>query len=232
MTAIHDYFDKVIPISYFVGTGGNFLRAFITDAKYNRHQPIKFSQYGNSHSYIEDFHVSSFFNLDDDDNDKLTAILETRPLSDSIEPYYVQTHIIDTNLLTANFNKNIRIVFSESDSLDIFHIFLGKVMNDTMNVNYGNIIDLKVDKLDRFFIAHRMAKHKFAMLTYHKYFHNDNLPNVLCISFKELLYYEPSILLKKLSDFTNIPIIQFNTVNLNKWRELTLQGIKLIQSKI
>lgn len=227
----NDYFYSVIPISYYSGTGGNFLRAFITDAKYNNHTNIELSQFGNAHTYIKDFPIRGF-NLEDDDTDKLVAILNTKPITDSESPYYVQTHITNMDMLIKNFHRNIRIVFDEDDFLDIFYIFLGKIMNDIMNITHGPTIDLTVDKLDKYFLIHRRAKHNFGIKKYHRCFQNDNKENVLYISFNDLLRGNIEILIYNISKFTEIPTQHFNVNNLIRWRELTNNCIKYVQDKI
>jgi hypothetical protein len=52
--------------------------------------------------------------------------------------------------------------------------------------------------------------------------------NVLCISWKELVYYEPDILINKLHNFTQIPKENFNLENLYNWRKATISCIETL----
>lgn len=213
----------IVVISYFGATGGNFVQAYLNDAKNNKHIPISYSTYGNAHQYKNDLPVGMFHMKTPSDEEKVKTILSTDPIINTVPPYFVRAHIADINYLSTVFEKNIRITYDINEMDTLFYIGIGKIFND-MNLytsDEGNFYKkINIPYLQNLMNEKRQLHNK-GIEFYSNFFINDGHSTVLYLPFNELLNACEVQVTKKLSDYTNVPYDNFNIDNLRKWRELT-----------
>lgn len=194
------------------GTGGNFLCHFISSAKRNIKDIIPLSEHGNSHEFgIKD--IDSFSRgIAWPDKDKVDFLFSQLPKPGAEKPYYVNCHILDINMINANFKKSIRIVYDEDDISEITNVFYGKWFIDTQ---IGKSVPIY--KKESYALGMRYRQRKFLKM--------QDMPNVLFISWKE--YFKGNIddFIEKLSTFTNINIENFSKESLIHWRKKTQECI-------
>jgi hypothetical protein len=203
----------IVPITFIHGTGGNFLCSFIIAAKNNNQTPFVLSYHGNMHeNSLKDIPTepTSIENLD---QLKIDSIINGKIMVD-ISPYYTSSHISDLELLQNYFERSIRITYDNNDILEISNAYIGKFWLDQKS--YKKDINVL---------------HKISINTLTKYqskFYEQLIDNVLFISWDTLLHGDSLVLIEKLSNFTQIPMENFNIDNLNHWRERTRLCIKKI----
>jgi hypothetical protein len=191
------------------GTGGQFLSNFITAAKTKNNQAIQLSVFGNSHANnLIDFIFSgrSSFSPSHSDSLKIDAILNIIG-KDSSPIYYPAMHLMDIEKTLEIFDKVISIHYDATDMFDIILVIYGKYYIDEMN--HADIT------MNRYF----NIKHELKQAS--KKFNSYDSPNVLNISWKEMMYSDSIV--DKISLFTNIPKENFNIQNLFEWRKVTLR---------
>ena len=204
----------IIPVTYMSGTGGSFLARFITFAKLNSKDILNLSKHGNAHTgYIE--LPCSVLGPGEDDIIKIEHILNIQPCDGVFPIYYVPVHIVDLQLCMNFFEKAIRITYEKDDMDNIAICYVGKYHIDSIH-NEASIFNLNLQS--------QMMLLKFA-----NQFSTMKLNlNVLNISWKELVYYDPNILINKLHNFTKIPLENFNIENLYNWRKATISCIETL----
>jgi hypothetical protein len=197
------------------GTGGSFLARFITFAKLNSKDILKLSKHGNAHSgYIE---LPRSILGPSDDNLIIEHMLNAIPKDNVLPIYYVPAHILDIKLCMNFFEKAIRIIYKKDDIEDITYAYLGKRQIDVVCKDESpNVFNLYMHSL--MFITKYI--NYFSMI--------EENSNILNISWKELVYYEPDILINKLHNFTQIPKENFNLANLYNWRKATISCIETL----
>jgi hypothetical protein len=139
--------------------------------------------------------------------------------TDKIKPYYTLGHIVDSQLITKNFKKSIRITYDKDDIDLLTNIFIGKYVSDSKN--------LVRNKLSIFIPATKFQLVKNS--TNFVYEHHDN---VLYVSWKNIYHDNPSILIDKLHKFTDIPMANFSVDQLLQWREVTRLGANTVETRI
>jgi hypothetical protein len=204
----------IIPVTYMSGTGGSFLARFITFAKLNSKDILNLSKHGNAHTgYIE--LPRSVLGPVEDDIIKIEHILNIQPCDGVFPIYYVPVHIVDLQLCMNFFEKAIRITYEKDDIADVAICYVGKYHVDAIH-NESSIFNLNLHS--------QMMLLKFA-----NQFSTMKLnSNVLHISWKEILHYDPNILITKLNNFTQIPKENFNIENLYNWRKATISCIETL----
>ena len=204
----------IIPVTYMSGTGGSFLARFITFAKLNSKDILNLSKHGNAHTgYIE--LPRSVLGPAEDDIIKIEHILNIQPCDGVFPIYYVPVHIVDLQLCMNFFEKAIRITYEKDDIADVAICYVGKYHVDAIH-NESSISNLNLHS--------QMLLLKFA-----NQFSTMKLNlNVLNISWKELVHYDPNILINKLHNFTKIPLENFNIENLYNWRKATISCIETL----
>ena len=210
----------IIPISYMSGTGGNFLCHFIVSAKYNDFDKyaLKLSIYGNAHGNGADIPIAPYAPYDSDEK-KIDYLLSYDIATDKIKPYYTLGHIVDSQLITKNFKKSIRITYDKDDIDLLTNIFIGKYVSDSKN--------LVRNKLSIFIPAT-----KFQLVKNSTNFVYEQHDNVLYVSWKNIYHDNPSILIDKLHKFTDIPVINFSIDQLLQWRDTTRLGANTVEKLI
>jgi hypothetical protein len=220
---------NIVPITYFGGTGGHFLRSLIIAAKVE-YEPIwEFSPYGNAHWAPTEWYNDTFNtpkgsppDLSMTVKDVLKKIEDSKIYCDPLEFYYHQFHIVDLNELMRYFSRSIRICYEYKDIKEIGLAMLAKTGID------GNVIKDPNDitEMRKFFMARQVLgiKHckDFQRVTY-----NDR---VYPVPWNMMLREDPEMLFEGLFSFTGFE--KFSLDNLLKWRELTLKGISDMEQRI
>ena len=201
--------DDIIPITYIGGTGGNFLCHFIVSAKRNNKDIIKLSEHGNAHSFCVKDIIGPGQGLLTPDLFKIKYILSQLPSDGSTKPYYTTAHLIDINTINSYFSRSVRITYEVDDITDIATTFYGKF-----------IVDCKKPKksIKNISVEHYRWINEFSF--------KENMPNVLFVSWKELLNENVNDLISKISIFTDIDKDKFLPESLMHWRDKTHMCIK------
>lgn len=201
---------SVIPIVYMAGTGGHFLSAFLRKARLNEIESnFKLSVYGNCHNIRLD--LGSAGGLADPLDEKIEII--KRNVVDHSITHYWPLHSDNIDHVMREFDKCIKITYTESDITDVAAIFY---------VKWG-IEGQHITEPFKEFNFHRMLH------DYQPYFcpNIDYSDRILNISWYEL-YHEDRIddVIKKLSDYTNIPIDNFDKNFMFAWRRNTQRCLR------
>jgi len=150
--------------------------------------------------------------------EKVNHILSKTNTTTTSKPYYTALHINDTQLLGMYFKRFIRITYELDDVDELAKVFLGKHGIDCFNIKPTPT------QLKFYF-----NKDKTAILKMFNYFnYSKKFPNSLFISWKELYHGDPSFLIHSLHRFTEIPIENFDIDSLLYWRDVTKNGIDMI----
>jgi len=203
--------ESTIPITYQIGTGGNFLCHFLISARQNNTQLPALSEYGNAHKGPRDFMgISRIKDTTDEMNIKI-MLEQSSYLSSYItttKPYFGALHIYDANLINSYFKKSIRLVYESNDINEIATIFYGKWVLDNVRRN-GH--------------EGRSNEHIISTITEEAslFCKDDNLTNILFVSWKELFKGDVEDLISKLSTFTEINPANFHRESIKYWREKT-----------
>lgn len=203
------------------GTGGVFLTNFMNAARINLHADFAFSEnYGHAHhtDLWKKFWIGDHF-VEEDSQSLIDRILNLAnvfnvkiPL-----PYFSAAHISDIKLVQAHFEKNIRIVYEQSDLSEIALCYIGKYEIEISNTLITEFTyDEIFKRVERFLELFTRTE--------------DN--NTCCISWKDLTKNDPNILIEKLHNLTNIPKNNFQIENLLEWRTQTFNGIEKIKESL
>jgi hypothetical protein len=125
------------------------------------------------------------------------------------KPYYTNAHIVDVDLINSAFKKSIRITYDPDDISDISAAYYGKFRVDVRKtkLSINHPANLEVTLLQSKFNE--------------KFKKNENMPNVLFVSWKELFKENIDDLITKLSIFTDINAENFSKESLIHWRNKT-----------
>lgn len=210
----------IIPIGYLGGSGGHFLGYFLTKAKYKFKDKILLSEHGNTHDNFKEMAMpDEFVNVSVDEQLELIKELQPNSLNNVplVTPYFFACHIIDADKLLEHFNKAIYIYYDYEDIYEISKAYYGKWIVDHTQTH------LESTKGTAFTIIYLMAdmKNKLKLIKNRV----DLEPNLCNVSWKELVHDDSSILINKLSKFTDIDINNFSKSDLDKWRQYTISCI-------
>jgi hypothetical protein len=214
--------EDIIPITYMSGTGGNFLCHFILSAKNNNKNNITFSKYGNAHHGLKDGQVPG--NVHDSDIDKIKNILDVCKNKINFyknkvdKPFYVISHIRDIKLLSMYFKRFIRITYELDDVDELAKVFLAKAIVEPS------------DSVTKTFMIPQLVNILNEQSEYFK--HVDGYEYSIFVSWKNLYHDDPSILVEKLHNFTNIPKENFSVNLVSQWRIATNHGINYINTSL
>ena len=209
---------NVIPVNYTGGLGGQFLSSFLYDARENKPINWVFSEDGNAHETDKDRFIPPY-GLGQDYTGKLNLnfLLEsTKNIPNNII-VYPHGHYANPDLLMEYVDKQIKI-YAEPEQLD-------EVMGVFMLKNPNTRIYFQTDLIDKekyknnFHVKWRKA----ALPKFTRLFNScpDLEPRMLNISWNDMLYNDPEILISKLHEFTQIPKENFNRDKFAEWRLLT-----------
>lgn len=201
--------SSIIPVTFVPGAGGHFLSKFIMLAKFKSTSPICIDPiFGHAHAgyKAEGMLYVVLERLMHDPNiiiNRLKTELINRGEESSTlpPPYYQPCHVYRVDFLGQHFEKVIRITYSNKDISDIVKIKIFK--NNESEVTRAGLTS--------------------ALHIYQKYFLDNKVDtaDLLNISWDNLLYDNPRILIEKLSKFTGYPEEDFNISQLVRWREIT-----------
>jgi len=198
----------IIPILYAGGTGGSFLSAFLFHARELKNNWEALGPTGHAHNVNKDFstikgkgmQISNIIHIRD---------LLSMPNNDTVK--YPPSHCSDIDLTLTYINKLIKTYFDEDDVNEITRVFSVK----TSKYSSSNNIETRA-----IFQMYLLKSPEFqALRTIY------NSPNVLNISWKDLLYNNPLSLVTMLSEFTSLPTANFPLEQLMIWRKLTTKSI-------
>jgi hypothetical protein len=211
---------NVIPINYAGGLGGQFLSAFICAARENKPGNWVFSKDGNAHNTDKDLGSPPCGIGQDPTSEKNTAHLieysKTVPEDIIVYPH---GHYADPDLLMQYFYKQIKIYADPNQIEEIIGVFMLKSPKN--RIHFKNLTNpIEQEKYNKYPMVtwKRFASTKFTRL------HNncpDLEPRMLNISWNDMLYNDPEVLISKLYQFTEIPEKNFSRDKFNEWRMLT-----------
>jgi hypothetical protein len=202
--------EDIIPIAYMGGTGGRFLCHFIVSAKEKKTDILTLSTYGNAHDNgLKDIPPTPFVLLNPDFL-KIKFILNAPPTVDAVKPYYTASHMWDLALASNHFKKIIKITYDLDDVVELSKVMFGK----------WYLTSIFKDNKSR---TPAMFEHSLKRYSYR--FKEEDIPNVLFISWKELFKGDTSELINKISKFTDIDRDNFLIGSLTEWRNKTQYGI-------
>jgi hypothetical protein len=195
----------IIPIRFLGGTGGHFVDAWITEAKFRKlnlaYDKGYLSFSGNAHLFPKEFdEVIHNYTVSSTIEDHIDAILKVKPSSSCsyVPPYTLVTHIRDGNLLERYFDKVINISCEPDDAETIAKIFV-----------------VKNNKLSEKDLEERLQFTHYQM----KNFYPSENPKVFNLFWKDLLNGDPYLLKEKLESYTAIP--NLDVAFLTEWRNKT-----------
>jgi len=197
------------------GSGGSFLSHLLWKAKTNNFDTIMFSEHGNAHAgknteLAYELPILNTFGPSAPDDVKIKSLLSFSFNEGAKPPCFQQIHVSDVAQLASLFQQVICITYEEDDKLEIAAAFLGKYVVD----------EKKIQK--KFFTKHMGDGMYRNVNTFHSCFtYNENLTNVLYVSWKELYKEDHNILFEKLSKYTDIPKTNFDVQALTVWRDRT-----------
>ena len=209
---------NVIPINYAGGLGGQFLSAFICAARENKPGNWVFSKDGNAHNTDKDLGSPPYGLGRDPTSEKNTAhLIEYSKTVHEDIIVYLHGHYADPDLLMQYFYKQIKIYAEPDQFEEILGIFMLK------NPNFSE--DFQTDPIDKekyknnYYVKWR----RFALTKFTRLFNScpDLEPRMLNISWNDMLYNDPDILISKLHRFTEIPEENFDREKFAEWRRLT-----------
>ena len=195
-----------IPITYTGGTGGHFVCYLLNAAVNNIHTTVKLSESGNAHDSGLGECIGG--GLYSDMIIKKSKILEWATLNEQNKKF-IAVHCTDFEFLLSTFQKMIVITYSEKNIKEIATVFANKwedhsqIQTSTPESHikkYINLLELYTDKLV-------------------------SSNTVLNLSWDNLFRGDIHSLISSLSEFTQIPILNFNIENLIYWRKLTNAGL-------
>lgn len=211
----------IIPISFISGTGGRFISYLLNSAKSNVPVEIKFSKYGNAHDIwnldIEigatpydlttplDKHIT-FFIKELSRKQNNSEFVKNNPV-----PYYGSCHIDHIEELLFYFDKAVHITYDIEDIPMISYALVGKQMID--QCQHDKLLFLK-----HFYRSHTtLLKSRLSI----RKTRIDLEPNLLNISWKDIVFNDPNLLIEKLSNFSSIAVDKFKMEDLLEWRRRT-----------
>lgn len=203
--------EDIIPITFMGGTGGNFLCHFIVSAKRNIKTVLELSEHGNAHQNCLKDTFAPPFGHDIPDNKKINFILTSPAQIVTEKPYYTSAHLVDINLINANFKRSVRITYELDDIDEISVLYYGKFFVDTRDTM--NVINMKSSYIKYAKMGTILQQPKFTTI--------ENMSNVLFVSWKELFNGNIEELINKISIFTEIDTNNFSRESLMHWRNKT-----------
>ena len=203
---------SVIPVVYMAGCGGHFLAAFLRKARLNEvESSFKLSIYGNCHNVRLDLGSCGGFI---DPLDKKIEIIKHKVINHSITHYW-PLHSDNIDQVMEEFDKCIKITYTENDVPELAAIFYVK-----WGIEGQEIIEPFEE-----YNFHRM----FCQFQPYFYPNTEYGDRILNISWYEL-YHEDRMddVIKKLSDYTKIPIDNFDRNFMATWRRNTQKGLSKV----
>jgi hypothetical protein len=209
--------ENIIPVTFFGGTGGNFLSSFLSHALAKDYSLMSINESGNMHSNRDSYTNVGLF-IDTTGHINLRKILRDRDKDKELR--FPSTHIADPSLALKYFKKVIKTYFTDDQYLEIMGVFYLKnnyFLKEPVDFSASEERDI----LLRFINRRIEEKKEFTRLCENC---PDLEPNLLNVSWSEMVYEDPNNLIEKLGVFTGIPVENFNIINLLEWRRLTIEA--------
>lgn len=213
---------NVIPVNYFGGSGGQFVSSLLYSAREKDYNNWHFTEQGQCHASNQDRSIELINrpNIVDDPTGEinLNLIIDYAKTVSSDKVFYPQSHLIDPDKVLKYFNKQIKVYFDPDQADEIVGVIMLKLPD-----HFAHVVKHKSSPA--------WIKRKELINKYSRLCNNcpDLEPRMLNISWNELVYLDPTILISKLSKFTGIPEGDFDFKNFIKWRELTSSTINKIK---
>ena len=210
---------NVIPVNYFGGLGGQFLSSFLFSARTKDYDNWNFSENGQCHGSSQDRSLELINRpgiIDDPTGDiNLNLLIEYAKTVPNDIIYYPQSHLANPDKVLEYFNKQIKIYCDPEQFDEIIGVIMSK-----LPVHFAHVIKHKTSRA--------WIQRKQLMQLHHRLTSNcpDLETRMLNISWNEMVYLDPDILVSKLSKFTLILKEDFDTKRFSEWRTLTLNTIK------
>jgi len=215
---------NVVPINYMGGTGGQFLSSLIYAAAHKKDNTFVFSENGNSHDskkYLGSPPLGIGKDLTGKTNlNFLREFAKTIPEDTIVYPH---GHYANPDVLMEYFHKQIKTCFEVNQLSEIIGVFMLK--HPEQSLKFKNV---KGKELHDLYNIDKIVKWRYVVGNYFTRLCRpcpDLEPRMLNVSWNELVYLDPEILISKISDFTKIPSEDFSRDAIANWRELTQQTI-------
>jgi len=209
---------NVIPVNYFGGLGGQFLSSFLYSARNKDYDNWHFSENGQCHGSNQDRSLELINRpgiIDDPTGDiNLNLLIEYAKTMPNDTIFYPQSHVANPNKVLDYFNKQIKIYCEPEQHDEIIGVQMFKLPENFAHVVKHHSSPAWIQRKKLMQIHHRLCN---ACV--------DLEPRILNISWNEMMYLDPDILISKLHNFTQIPKENFSTQRFSEWRTLTLTTI-------
>lgn len=216
---------NVVPVNYMGGSGGQFLSSLIYAAAHKKEDTFVFSENGNSHD-SKKYLGSPPASLGDDPTGKINLNFlkefSTTIPEDTI--VYPHGHYANPDLLMEYFYKQIKTCFEINQLSEIIGVFMLK--NPEHSLKFKNV---KGKELHDLYNIDKIVKWRYVVGNYFTRLCRpcpDLEPRMLNVSWNQLVYLDPEILISNVSKFTNIPNEDFSRDAIVNWRSLTLETIE------
>jgi hypothetical protein len=230
---------NIIAIRYTGGAGGQFLNGWLTQAKYQDYQDLPLGEFGSGHVCYRDipFNVSSTYAM----WDHLKIQQAKTPDREFIPPYFFGTHCETLDVVRQDLSRVITITYTPDDAWDISMSWLSKYILENpeqrreieRNVNPLGLTfeqqaqrqrerGLDPDRPTENWQMRDLQLRKAAKSQYYSTSPQD--PNLLDISWRELMYGDPADLAQRLAQWLGWSPDRFHTHSLVEWRRATLEG--------
>jgi len=221
--------NDIIPITYFPGTGGNFLCHFLISAKLKNKELIKLGDTGNAHfNGLKDIRWSKE-RLNQTDDFIINFL--PNPINKNayaIPPYFCPVHLFDAKLINESFKRSIRITYDLDDVEDIGIIFFKKFYEPIINTRSSELDRLVYDNSGISTLEEIILDTKRNASCFTR---EMNMTNILFISWKEYFRGNIEDLITKLSSFTEINSFDFSRESLILWRGKTQHCLNLYRKQ-
>lgn len=212
----------LIPIIYIGGTGGSFL-SFVLDSTAigtAKNFKPKFTPNGSAH-LMPRFTTMIPMQVDLPVDYQIDAVINYQNIGyDPDIPIFACFHMSIIREIMAHVERAILITYETEDIPDILSAFLAKRWIDGLYNNDGTRFDSVVDENDIDGLAKRYKEHLRLLVDYqHKFTPCVDYNNrILNLSWKEIIDYDPMILINKLSEFTGYETDRFDTDVIYEWQ--------------
>lgn len=202
-----------IAIAFKGGTGGKFLCSWLTKAKL-KNTKVNFTPEGSAgFSEFElkhDFEKPSLLDI------HIKKLHNNLPEVETFSPYFLTTTVLLPEKFADEVYKLILITYDLDDVDLIFKFYCAKNFIFKQDVSFKEMSDMYRNILN----------------SYYKYLQVGNKENITKVSFKDLLFANPTDLVNKLATVTGLSQQDFNIELLQKWRTKSLEGAEIATEQL
>jgi hypothetical protein len=210
----------LIAIRFNGGTGGKFLSAWLTNAKLKF---TKFNLLDNGSSKYAEREIEIDFERPANVEQHIEHVQTLKPKQITFSPYFYTTTTIQPSSLANYVSKLILLTYTNEDIDLIFRMYCNK------NNNLGNQ-ELTIEstdtlqKLNKIMYGLKYSRYLISLVTIKE--------NMMCLSFRDLMFGDIETLITTLSEFTGIESNNFDVPTLVEWREKSLIGADSMTSQL